>query len=155
MKFRAASTTLRERSRLVVLLNHSHLPTRYKTLVRELIGWKQGVYFAYVEAVDTTGQGMQVQHDVHAVLLDGVVCDSLEVLLLVARVVPSPRDLEPCCICGGDTNEVHAARCQLVDVFGGDICCVALLEDRVTLVTELDTAVPLIDGPSAVLVPPV
>ena len=59
MKLRAMSTTLRERSRLVVLLNHSHLPTRWGVLVDEFVEWDvKRAYFADVEAIDTAGEGV-------------------------------------------------------------------------------------------------
>lgn len=98
---------------------------------------------------------MQVENDVHAILLDRVVCDLLEVLLLVARVVSSPRYLDPSCIRSWNTDEIHTTRRKLVDVLDGDVRRIAFLEHRVALVAKLDTAIPFIDSASTVLVPPV
>lgn len=98
---------------------------------------------------------MEVQDDVHTVLLDRVVCDLLEVLLLVARVVSGAWNLDPSCVRSRDANEIHTTRRELVNIFGGDICRVALLKHRVALVAKFDAAIPLVDGTSAVLIPPV
>lgn len=118
-------------------------------------GERQSTYLTYIEAIDTAWERVQVQDDVHTILLDCVFCDLLEIFLLIARMVPSARNLDPSCIRSWNTNKVHAARRKLVDILSGNICCIALLENRVALITKLDAAIPLVDSASAILVPPV
>lgn len=61
------------------------------------LSWKPQriTYLANVQAIDSTGKGVKVQNDVHAIPLDGVVCDLLKIPGLVARVVSGSWELDP------------------------------------------------------------
>ena len=112
-------------------------------------------YLANIKAVNTAREGMQIQNDVHAILLNSVICNLLEVLLLVARVVSSSWYLDPCCIRGRNTDKIHSTRCKFIYVLCRYVPSVTLLKDRVALVSQLNTTSPFINSVSAVLVPPV
>lgn len=68
-----------------------------------------------VEVVDTTRERVKANNNVHAIGVDGVVGDGLEVLLLVTVVESRSGDLNPCRISCWDSEGVHADGGKLVN----------------------------------------
>lgn len=100
--------------------------------------------FADVEVVDTAGQGVQADDNVHAVGVDGVVGNGLEVLLLVAVPEGGAGNLDPGGVGGGDSQSVNTDSSELVDGGLVEERLVAGLEGGSTLVTERLAEGPLI-----------
>jgi hypothetical protein len=99
-----------------------------------------------IEVVDTTGQGVETDDNVHIVLVDGIVGNSLEVLLLVAMVENGAGDFDPCGVGCRNTENVYTNRSQLVD--GGSVQegSVTSFEGRTALVSKIQAQSPLIRG---------
>ena len=88
--------------------------------------------FTNGKGVDTTGQRVETDNNVHVVLVDGVVGQGSEVSLLVTRVKHAAGDLGPGCVSGRDTKSVDTLGTHLVDVGSGEERSIALLEERST-----------------------
>ena len=86
-------------------------------------------HLANVQTIDTTRKTMDIEDDMHAILLDGVRSDFLDVRLLVSRMVLRTWNLDPRCVGGRDAKKVHSARGKLINVIASDIRCIALLKD--------------------------
>ncbi|KAH0194784.1 glycoside hydrolase, partial [Aureobasidium melanogenum] len=71
-----------------------------------------------IEVVDTTRERVETDNDVHAVSVDGVVGDSLEVLLLVTVVESRSGNLNPRLISSWDSEGVHSNRGKLINSRG-------------------------------------
>lgn len=99
-----------------------------------------------VKAVDTTGQGVKADNDVHAILLDSVVGDGAKVLLLVASVELRARNLDPGGVGRRDTESVDTDGSKLVDRGGVQEGCIASLERRAALGTKVAAERPLVWG---------
>lgn len=88
---------------------------------------------ADIEVVDTTGQRVEANNDVHVVLADCIVGNDLEPLLLVTRVQLGARDLDPSGVGGRDTEGVNTNTGELIDGGGVQERGVASLENGTTL----------------------
>ena len=96
---------------------------------------------------------MNIENDMHAILLDSVRSDFLDVRLLVARVVLRTWNLDPSCICGRNAKKIHSARGKLINIIASDIRRIAFLKNRCALVAKFGTAIPLISGTFAICSP--
>jgi len=99
-----------------------------------------------VEVVDTTGERVETNDDVHAVGVNSVVSDGLKVLLLVTVVESGSRDVDPGCVSGRDTESVDTNRGELINGRGVEEAGVTGLESRATLVTKSLAESPLVRG---------
>jgi len=68
-----------------------------------------------IEVVDTTGEGVKANDDVHAVGVDGVISDGLKVLLLVTVVESRSRNVDPGGVGGRNTESVDTDGGELID----------------------------------------
>jgi hypothetical protein len=73
--------------------------------------------FSDVKGVDTAWERVQANDNAHVVLLDGIGGDLLQPILLVAMIQGGSGNLDPCCVCGWDTESVDAlgivSKCQI------------------------------------------
>lgn len=99
-----------------------------------------------VQVVDTAGEGVETDNDVHAVLLNGVLGDLAQVGELVTVVELGARDVNPGSIGCRDTQGVDADTCELVDGRLVEEVGVAGLESRAALVAKSTAESPLIRG---------
>lgn len=97
-----------------------------------------------VEVVDTTGERVKADNDVHAVGVDGVVGDGLEVLLLVTVVKSGARNLDPCGVSCRDTESVDTNRGELINGRVVQEAGVTGLKGGATLVTKSLAERPLV-----------
>lgn len=99
---------------------------------------------ANVEVVDTTGQGVKTNDDVHAVCLDGILGDLAEVGELVSVVELRAGDVNPGLVSCRDTQGVDTDAGKLIDGRGVEELGISCLEGRAALVAELTAQIPLI-----------
>ena len=111
------------------------------------------VYLANVQTIDTTWKTMDIEDNMHAILLNGVRSDFLDVRLLVPRMVLRTWNLDPRCVGGRNAKKVHSARGKLINVIASDVRRIALLKDRCAPVAQFGAAIPLIGGTVAICVP--
>lgn len=97
---------------------------------------------------------MNVENDMHSIFCNGIGCDVLEELDLIAAIEVTPRDFDPCSIGRGDSQDIYASSGQFVDISRLDEGCVTAFEDRATLGTKLGTASPFVGCAGAILRPP-
>jgi hypothetical protein len=90
-----------------------------------------------VKIVNATRQGVEPNDDMHAILFDCIRGDSLQVLLLVARVKGRARNFDPRSIGGQNTERIDANSGHLVD--GGCVQerGIASLKRRTAVVSKL------------------
>ena len=87
------------------------------------------ICFADTLAVDTAGQRVDVDDDVHVVFCDGIGRNILEILLLVARVQLTTRKLRPGGIGGRDTQDVDVDGSQFVNIGTSNPSGISLFQD--------------------------
>lgn len=96
---------------------------------------------------------MQSNNNMHAILINSILDNLPQPLLLIARIQLRPRDIDPSCISGRNTQQIHSHRGKLVDMCFGDESGISFFEDRTTLSTQAFAEVPFVTG-VAVFEPP-
>ena len=89
--------------------------------------------FAYGQPVDTTGKGMHIDNDMHAVRGNGIVRDLLQIRRLLPRVQLRAGQVGPRRVGCGNTQHAHPGLRQMVDILGGDERGIAAFEDGTAL----------------------
>jgi len=106
--------------------------------------------FTNVEVVSTTGERVETDNNVHAVVLDGMVGDELEPVLLVAVVLLGARNLDPSAVSGGNSESVDTDGSELVNGRCVQERLVTCLHDLSAPVTKSWAETPFISNRSGV-----
>lgn len=79
-----------------------------------------------------TGQGMQIDDDVHVICANSVVRNLPQVFELVATIQLGSGNINPCSVSSGDSNSIDVDSCELVDSRVGNEVRIVVLEKRTT-----------------------
>lgn len=83
--------------------------------------------FTDVETIHAAGERVKVDHNVHAVSLDGIVRDLLEILKLVSRIQLGSGKIDPGRVVGWYADDLNSSVSQLVDDSLRDVGGVSML----------------------------
>lgn len=96
---------------------------------------------------------MQADDNVHAIFIDSIGRDCLQIVDLVSRVELRAWNFDPGCIVSRDPKGAESCLGQLVNSLCSDERRVSLLEYGSTARAKMDTETPFVSGVAAVLVP--
>lgn len=90
-------------------------------------------FLADGKTVDTPGERMDVDDNMHVIFGNGILGNILQIRRLVPRVQLRARQIDPRCVGGWNAQDAHVSLGQLIDIPGGDEGGVSMFEHRTTL----------------------
>lgn len=90
-------------------------------------------FLADRKTVDTPGERMDVDDNMHIVFGNGILSNILQISCLVPRIQLRAGQIDPCRIGGGNAQDTHVGLGQLIDILGGDEGGISIFERRTTL----------------------
>lgn len=109
--------------------------------------------FSDRQTIESSREGMNIDNDMHPVVRDGMIRNTLQVSCLVTRVQLRARKVDPRRIVCRNTQDSDPTLRQAVDIPGGDEGGIAMLENRTTPGTKVLAECPFIRRVTAITSP--